>query len=111
MALADNFVYQKGTILRDVEVNTNRNGNPYVKFTLQVKGTNKKRLEYIDCIAYIPSVIDSFGGELYEGETVAVYGVLQNHTWTDSVGISKSSLEVAVNKVIVFDEEDGENVD
>lgn len=97
-ALPDNFVHMRGTVKRDAEARTVRDGLPILDFTLVVPSGDTARDVYVDCVAY-GDVVEDTEGFVEEGEEVTVEGRMGFRTWTDSYGNRKRGCIVVANSI------------
>lgn len=94
-----NNVHIEGTVKRDAEFSSPRNGVELLGFTLTVRDPTNDNLDiYVDCFAGT-DVTKKLEGYVNEGERLAVDGHLTFRTATDHKGRKRSALMVYVDDV------------
>jgi single-strand DNA-binding protein len=91
-----------GRLTKQPELRVTPNGVPVANFTVAVNRRAKDEVDFIDCVAFKQSAefITAYGDK---GRVVSVEGRLQSRKWEDRDGNKRTSWEIAVDNVELWD--------
>lgn len=78
-----------GSLARDSEPKTSKNGRPYLRLNVRVE--NGEAAQFINVMAFDQDAVDA-AGKLVKGARVYVEGKLSLDTWTGNDGTAKQGL-------------------